>query len=149
MSTAPVAIERYSGRRTTRPHRPLLRTGAATVELALVLPMLLLLFLVGMDYSRVFYATVIVSNCARNGALYASDPNVAGRSAYETLEAAVQADATDLTGPLQISTLQGTDPQGYEWVEVTVDYQFETAVNYVGIPSHVDISRRVRMRKAP
>ena len=130
-----------------RPAR--LRKGAATVELAMLCPFLIFLFVAGLDYSRVFYASVVTANCARNGALYASDRNVADRSPYETLEAAVLADATDLSGTLQISRLEGVDARGYGWVEVTVVYPFETVVNYPGIPSRVDISRTVRMRKIP
>ena len=102
-----------------------------------------------MDYSRVFYASIIVSNCARNGALYASDSNVADLSPYATLQEAVLADAADLPGDLQITSQEGIDAQGYGWVEVTVTYPFQTIVNYPGIDSQVDISRTVRMRKLP
>jgi TadE-like protein len=34
----------------------------------------LLIFMGAVDYSRVFYVSVTVANCARNGALYASNP---------------------------------------------------------------------------
>src|SRR5437588_10970556 len=117
------------------------RRGAALVELSLLLPLLIFLLLAGMDYSRVFYAAVVVANCARNGALYASDPNVADRSPYDTLQDAVSADATDLAAPLQVSTTQGIDSAGYGWVEVTVVYPFQTVVTYPGIPSLVNVSR--------
>jgi Flp pilus assembly protein TadG len=126
------------------------RNGAALVELALVLPFLIFLLLAGMDYSRVFYASVIVSNCARNGALYASDANMADRTNYETFEDAVRADATDLDASLlQISKVEGVDAQGYGWAEVTVTYPFYTAINYPGIPASVGITRKTRMRKIP
>src|SRR5436189_4886662 len=101
------------------------RRGAAMVELALITPLLVFLLLAGMDYSRVFYAAVVVSNCARNGALYASDPNVADRSSYDTLQDAVLADATDLPAQLQVSSTEGIDAAGYGWVEVTVVYPFQ------------------------
>src|SRR6478752_6554265 len=91
------------------PLRARRRRGAATVELSIVLPLLLFLFVATMDYSRVFYASVIVANCARNGALYASDPNIADRSPYETLQEAVQADASDLTQPLTVTSHEGDD----------------------------------------
>jgi len=125
------------------------RSGAATVELSLLLPMLVFLLLAGMDYSRVFYASVIVSNCARNGALYASDQNVADRSPYTTVDEAVKADAPDLAGALTVTTTSGTDAQGYGWVQVRVVYPFHTVITYPGIPSQVDISRSVRMRVVP
>jgi len=126
------------------------RRAAATVELALLLPFLVFLLLAGMDYSRVFYASVIVSNCARNGALYASDANMADRSAFDTLQDAVKADASDLnTSLLQVTEIEGTDAQGYGWAQVTVTYPFQTVVNYPGIPSLIPITRTTRMRKVP
>lgn len=124
------------------------RRAAATVELAFVLPLLLFLFVAGMDYARVFQAAVIVSNCARNGALYASDSNVAFSLPYETVEEAVAADASGLT-PLTVSIQEGVDLHGYGWVEVTVKYPFRTVIALTGIASQIDITRRVRMRKLP
>ena len=51
------------------------RSGAAALELAILLPLLIFLFIIGIDYARVFYSTVTITNCARNGAIYGSlDP---------------------------------------------------------------------------
>jgi Flp pilus assembly protein TadG len=138
-----------STHRHSTPTRSRSRRGAATVELSLVLPLLLFLFVAAMDYSRVFYASVIVANCARNGAMYASDQNLADRSLYATLQAAVEADAQDLAQPLTVTTKEGSDTSGYGWVEVTVSYPFRTVLTYPGIPSQVDITRMVHMRKLP
>ena len=135
--------------RHSTPTRSKPRRGAATVELSLLLPLLLFLFVAAMDYSRVFYASVIVANCARNGAMYASDPNLADRSLYVSLQEAVEADASDLTQPLTVSTQEGSDARGYDWVEVTVKYPFRTVLTYPGIPSQVEIVRTVHMRKLP
>lgn len=52
-------------RRVQVPRRP----GAAVAELAVLLPFLVLLFFVAVDYCRIFYFTLTVENCARNGAL--------------------------------------------------------------------------------
>src|SRR5205085_569737 len=49
------------------PHPCGTRGGVAAVELALVLPVLMFLFLVAVDYSRLFHYAQMVSNCARNG----------------------------------------------------------------------------------
>ena len=78
-----------------------------------------------------------------------TDPNLADRSAYETVEDAVAADASDLSGTLQVTTNTGTDPSGYDWSEITAVYQFQTVINYPGIPTQVNISRTVRMRNVP
>jgi Flp pilus assembly protein TadG len=126
------------------------RAGAALVELSLLLPMLLFLLLAGMDYSRVFKTSIIVSNCARNGALYASDPNISDRSQFATLDDAIRADASELDPSLlNYTTLNGTDASGYGWTQVTVTYPFQTVINYPGIPSSVVISRTVRFRTVP
>jgi Flp pilus assembly protein TadG len=125
------------------------RRAAATVELSIVLPLLVFLFVVGMDYARVFQTTVIVANCARNGALWASDPNLAQRSDYETLAQAVQADAADLSEPLTVTSREGEDTSGYGWVEVTVVYPFRTVLTWPGVPSQLQITRTVHMRKVP
>jgi Flp pilus assembly protein TadG len=126
------------------------RRAVATVELALVLPFLVFMLVAGMDYSRVFYASVIVSNCARNGALWASDANLADHSAYDTVQDAAAADAVDLDiTQLQVTELDGTDAQSYGWAQVTVSYPFQTVINYPGIPSPIQITRATRMRKVP
>jgi Flp pilus assembly protein TadG len=50
--------------------------GAATVELAALLPFLCFLFVAAVDSARIFYDGITVQNCARNGACYASNyPN--------------------------------------------------------------------------
>lgn len=126
------------------------RRAVATVELALLLPFLIFMLLAGMDYSRVFYASVIVSNCARNGALWASDANLADHSAYDTVHDAAAADAVDLDiTQLQVTEVDGTDTQGYGWAQVTVSYPFQTVISYPGIPSPIQITRTTRMRKVP
>jgi Flp pilus assembly protein TadG len=57
--------------RTIRDARPRTR-GQALVELAIVLPVLLLLMLAALDLGRIFYARIAVENAAREGALEAS-----------------------------------------------------------------------------
>lgn len=48
------------------------RRGQALVELALILPILLLLFLATLDLGRLFYSTITLSNAAREGAMEAA-----------------------------------------------------------------------------
>jgi Flp pilus assembly protein TadG len=58
------------------------RRGQALVELALVMPLLLLLMVAALDFGRVFYSLITISNAAREGAIEASyDPSsfVAGQ----------------------------------------------------------------------
>ena len=50
------------------------RRGSAAVEFALLLPFIAFLYVAGTDFARVFYYSQMIENCARNGAIYASDP---------------------------------------------------------------------------
>src|SRR6476469_5184949 len=72
---APIATDEATGHRTVREsrrssgrrHRS---RGQALVELALVTPLLLLLFAAAADLGRVFYAYVAVEHAAKEGAMF-------------------------------------------------------------------------------
>src|SRR5205085_10890270 len=74
---------------------PAVRRGAAVVELAVLLPLLAFVFFVTVDYSRIFYCTVTVSNAACGGALYACR-DAAHAADVEGIRAAALADAVSL-----------------------------------------------------
>jgi len=131
-----------------RRQRPNLHPGSASVELALVLPLLALFFLIAVDFARLYYHYNIVTNCARNGALYGSDPTAAPESHYATLQDAALADASDLNPQPTVTSGNGTDSAGNPYVEVTVVYPFQTISNYPGLPNPINLSRTVRMRVA-
>src|SRR5262245_49516945 len=88
------------------------RRGAAAVEAAILLPFLLFLFLVAVDYCRLFYFSQVVTNCARNGAAYLSDPVIAAQSPYPTVQEAAKADApnAEVRGQLVVTPETGTTP---------------------------------------
>jgi hypothetical protein len=125
------------------------RRGTAVVELALLLPFLTFLLLIAIDYCRLFYYSQVVTNCARNGGIYASDPVTAAMSPYPDLPTAAKADASpDISGQLTVTpTTPVPDSDGY--VHVTVTYPFTTITNYPGIPSSVTITRTCIVRVAP
>jgi Flp pilus assembly protein TadG len=125
------------------------RRGSAAVELALVLPVLGLLLLITVDFARLYYHYSIVTNCARNGALYGSDPTSASASPYANLSAAALADASNLTPQPTVSSTNGTDTSSNPYVEVTVTYPFTTISNYPGLSNPINLTRTVRMRVAP
>jgi hypothetical protein len=117
--------------------------------LAVLLPFLAFLFVVAVDYSRIFHYAQIVSNCARNGALYGSDPYGPAQSPYATLDAAARADADpDIQSLLTVTSYTDTASYGQEIV-VTVSYPFTTLTNYPGIPNQVTLTRTERMPIAP
>jgi hypothetical protein len=90
-----------------------------------------------------------VENCARNGALYASDPVAASQSPYTSTTQAALADASNLNPQPTVTSTNGVDSSGNSYVEVTVNWQFKTITNYPGVPNPVNLSRTVRMRIAP
>jgi Flp pilus assembly protein TadG len=125
------------------------RKGAAAVELAILLPLLAFLFVIGVDYSRLFYHSLTVANCARNGALYGCDPTRdAAASPYTSIQQAALADASTLSPTPTVTSSYGSDSSG-NYVEVTVTYQFQTITNYPFVPNTVNISRTVRMMMIP
>ncbi len=132
----------------TRTGRREKRRGAAAAELALVLPALAFLFVVGADFARLFYHYQTITNCARNGALYHCDPVAMAQSPYPGTQQAALADAPNLSpAPTVAAPRFGSDGNG-PYVEVTVSYSFQTIANYPGIPGTIPLTRTVRMRVA-
>ncbi len=142
--------------------------GATAVELALVLPFLMFLFVIAIDYARVFYYGVILENCARNGAYYASNyPNASylynDIYGYKNLDDAIFKDAANLVNPAKPDdnpkyvltysyTLDGDYtatplPSGY--VKLTMNWTFRTITQFPGVPGNVALQRTVIMKMAP
>ena len=134
--------------RCTRHRRAWLRRAAATVELAVLAPFLAFLFVAVVDYSRIFYHSLTVANCARNGGLYAlQDPTKALDTAGITNAAQQDAGNLNLT---QLTVSSKTDsPTTPTTVSVTVTYPFNTITNYPGIPSTWTLSRTLTMKVSP
>lgn len=129
-------------------NNPRSRRGAAVVELAVILPVLVLLFVVAVDYARIMHYAVTVANCARNGALYGRDPAAASESPFTSIQEAALADAANIRPAPTVSSKTGADDKGQPYVDVTVTYVFHTLTNYPFIPSTVTLSRTVRMHVA-
>jgi Flp pilus assembly protein TadG len=125
------------------------RRGAASVELAVLLPLLLFLFMIAVDYGRIFYYSLILENCARNGAIYGSDPIAAAQSPYSSIQQAALAETTNISPQPTVTSANGSDPSGNPYVEATVVWQFNSVGNFPGVPSTTILSRKVRMRVAP
>jgi len=127
------------------------RSAAATVELALLLPLLVFLFVAALDFGRIFYYSLTLENCARNGAHYASG-SANSQVPYADIQSATIADGANLKPPLKkedVAVSNGTDVDGNPTVTVTVTYTFRTVTNFQGIPAAVPISQSAQMRVAP
>lgn len=118
------------------------------MELAVLLPLLLFLFVITVDFARIFYFSTIVTNCASIGAVYgSSDPTAANDTAG--IATRVQKDAGNLDlSKLTItsSTDSGTNPTT---ITVTVSYPFTTITNFPGVPQQTTLTRTVRMNVTP
>jgi Flp pilus assembly protein TadG len=131
---------RSRGIASRRPFR-----GVAVVELAVLLPLLVFLFLLAIDFARVFYFSLSLTNCARAGALYASDPSTADESPFASVQAAALAEATNFSPQPTIVSTSGTDSSGRRYVSVTANYTFQAITGFPGIPSQVPLQRTVTM----
>jgi Flp pilus assembly protein TadG len=143
-SSAPRLKRRISlpffGRALRRP-----RAGAAVVELAVLAPLLIFLFVISVDFARVYYFSLTLTNCARSGAFYASDPWTAGESPFKSTQDAALSEARNITPAPKITEKHGADGSGHAWVEVTAEHTFSPITGFPGIPNDVQLKRSVRM----
>jgi Flp pilus assembly protein TadG len=129
-----------------RRRRPDPRSGAATVELALVIPVFLVLFAGIVDFSRVFRHDLLLDHAARAGALYASDPHILDSVPWEDINQAALAGAPNLKPTPTITVTNGEDSTGAQYVEVTATSTFSSLTSFPGFPRTISISRKSRMR---
>jgi len=126
------------------------RRGTAAVELAVLVPFLAFLFVIAVDFARIFYFSQVIENCARKGALYASDPKAPAYNLYANVQqAALGPDSTGLNPQPTVTSSNGTDAAGNPYVSVTVTWTFSTITHFPGVPSSVTLIRTVQMRTAP
>jgi Flp pilus assembly protein TadG len=143
------------------------RRATATVELAVLLPFLVALFLGAADFARIFYVSITVENAIHNAALFGSqvfdnqNQQWIGNQQYwqgpngqlvSVAKVAAELDGTNLSPALadsNINITSGVDADGNPVNIVTVTYTFSTLVPYPGIPSTVTIVRKAQVRVAP
>lgn len=146
-----------------RLYQPDPRRGAAIPELAVVLPLLVFLFVITVDFGRVFYYSLTVTSCAQEAALYASDRAVQLDSPYTIRDADGKPDpaqfnqsvlrAAQSEAPADLRNLIVVPAPTYstngDTVSVSVRYTFKTISYFPGIPDTWDLTRTVTMRVAP
>jgi Flp pilus assembly protein TadG len=100
--------------------------GAAAVELAILLPLLLFMSMVIVDFSRLVYALVTIQNCARNGATYefCAASGTSLTSPWSSLSTAVTADASNLAVKNITCSASSPGSSTNNYVTVTVTYPF-------------------------
>jgi Flp pilus assembly protein TadG len=124
------------------------RSAAAAVEFAVLLPFLAFLCVITTDWARLFYYTISVEACARNGALYASDADIALKSPYGNVHDAALAEAPYLDPNTSVTTTQTVDSASNPAVICTVTTPFNTITNFPGVPNPQTLTRSVQMRMA-
>lgn len=130
------------------------RRAAAAAEFAIVAPFIVFCFIVGIDFARVYYHSLVVTYCARDGAAYGcwSQSNAKDTAG---IQSAATADNSAIAGinssAVTVALDNNTSPTT---VTVTVRYTFRTLANYVipnafNIPSTWVITRTCQMNVAP
>ncbi len=132
--------------------------GQSLAEFAILLPLLLILTLGAIDYGRVYFAYVSVTNAARNGAQYASvSPDAAADEAGVREAVLDETSALLDTSPTNPSVVLVSPPpaspscqdaDANPCARVTVHYTFHTLVSWPGLPSSIEVQRTVEMRVA-
>ena len=148
--------------------------GVSVTELALVLPLSLVLFIGILDFGRVYYSAIAVSHAARAGVQYGAQDNTKSGDFAGMRQAASDAlgDVSNFTvtacrycrcadgtgsctscnaggdgcstGSGCLGTCSSDAPQVF--VQVTVDKVFTTLFPYPGLPKTADLNRRATMR---
>jgi Flp pilus assembly protein TadG len=133
--------------------------GASFVELALVLPLFLMMLVPVVDLGRGFYAAIEVTSAAHAGAMYGvenpSDTDgmiqaaKAGASNLSdvTATAAYGCECSDGTSAVASCASTPTCTYNYvTYVDVTVTSPYRTVFAYPGLPSSMNITREFRLR---
>jgi Flp pilus assembly protein TadG len=133
--------------------------GQAALELAGIVPVLALLLLAAVDFGRLYYANIEVSDAARAGAQYGSQSVITAADAAGMKSEAVKG-ASDLSGvtatakqcTCMASTTVTKCPTNYcasnpgaTFVEVDTAATFTTVVSYPGIPHSVALAGKAVM----
>ncbi len=133
----------------TRAHHSIdARRAVAVLELAFVLPLLLIIFVAAVDFARVFYNAQIITDCARTAALFSANPDLADKTEYESAAALALACVSDLTPQPTITITRGKDSLSQEYFEATVSQDFEL-IFPMTFKSQYVITRTARARLYP
>ncbi len=147
--------------RTCRHHLKSEARGAAMVEFALAVPLLLLLTMGAIDFGRAFYQSVTISHAAETGAVYGAQNNITSGHDTEMVQRA-RDDAADVGTVTVTSTRVCKCPNGTVvdcvtgtctgygaprvYVSCQVEKNFNVLTNFPKIPDMFTVRRKVFMR---
>ena len=133
--------------------------GASFVELAVVLPVFLLIVVPAVDIGRALYVSIEVASAAQAGAAYgiqnptdvsgmqsasaSGTSNISGVSATATYGC----ECSDGTSASASCATAPTCKYNYvNYVDVVATAPYSTTFSYPGLPSSMNISREIRLR---
>ncbi len=141
--------------------------GAATVEMAFLTPLILLMVMGVVDFARVYYDAIIVTHAARAAVAYGAQSNATSRD-FAGIQFAAQQEAQDLvrhdaSAGISVTTEQfcrcpsgtvvdcitgncgiGSAPEIY--LRVTAEKIFKLLIPYPGIPNPIILRRQAVLR---
>jgi Flp pilus assembly protein TadG len=147
---------------SARPKRGWQGRGQASVELALSLPLLLMMFLVVVETGRAFYIAISVANAARAGVQYGSQ-SLTTAADTSGMQNAATSDAPNLAGMTatathfcvcsdgSASTCLATDCSGSHrllYTQVNTSASYAPLINFMGILPSMTVPGEAIMRVA-
>lgn len=130
------------------------RSGLAVVEIAVLLPVVLVTVLAAVDYCRIYKDEVIISHAAHIGAVAAASQNFSSdtKSDWEarvretTLRSTAGLSSRDGNEP-QVTVSTVSEPDGYFVVTVDVTHQFQPTLLSHFLSAETTIHRSQTMRR--
>ncbi len=134
--------------------------GQSMLEMAAVLPVLVVMVLAATDFGRLYYTNIEVQNAARAGAQYGSQSLITAADAGGMKTAATN-DGSNIAGltatASQCTCMTGSSvaacPTSYcssnpngTFVQVNTSKTFDTIINYPMIPHQLTLSAKAVMR---
>lgn len=133
--------------------------GGSFVELAIVLPLLFLIFVPAVDIGRAIYVSIEVASAAQAGAAYgiqnptdvsgmqSASTNGTANIAGMTATATYGCECSDGSSPSTSCSTTPTCTYNYvNYVDVVASACYSPIFNYPGLPSSINISREIRLR---
>ncbi len=138
--------------------------GAALTELTIALPVLMLLMLGAVDFSRVWMRSTAIENAVHTGAQYGAQTSshtvdtsgIASAVSDDLVASGLPAEEFTVDSQQYCECQNGTTIDCDDgtcgaggvrmYVRVRVNSTFETLVDYPGLPHRIDVSREARIR---
>lgn len=122
--------------------------GAVAIELVFLLPLLVFLAVIGVDYARIFSRTMILESASRNACVYAAQDS---DKAIDTagIQTVALKDLTDVDPTPTVTSQVYAGADGFQYVKVTVTMTFSTVTAFPGVPSQSQLTRSTDMRVCP